>query len=173
MSVPERDMPPVEFWETLADLLRDVSRAMGASGAVDQNLSAMMARVETALRATNPFLRELSDHRAATHRAAVDAAYTRGRADGHAEGLVTGRREGEEVGKAAAIAERQGVVEVLTRPVITFARAPGGQAILATVALPLAILLLRACVLGEPVQAVPGVAPGLPTPTTSEAPDGP
>lgn len=172
MSV-DRDMPPVEFWETLADLLRDVSRAMGASGAVDQNLSAMMARVETALRASTPLLRELADHRTATHRAAVDAAYARGRAEGHVEGLATGRREGEEAGKAAAIAERQGVVEILTRPIVTFARAPGGQAVLATVALPLAILLLRACVLGEPVQAVPGAVPGLPAPTTREAPDGP
>lgn len=163
----DRDQPPPEIWEAIAELLRDVSRAMGASGAVDQALAATLARVETALRASTPHLRELADHRTIAQRAAVDAAHAKGHAEGHAAGMAEGRRIGHEAGKAEAIAERRGVVEILTRPIAAFAGTKGGQAILATVALPLAVLLLRACVLGAPPDAL------LIPPVPVEAIDGP
>lgn len=162
----DREMPPLEFWASLEDLLREVCRSMGASGAVDQTTAALLSRIESALRQITPLLRELADHRALAHRHEIDAAHERGRLEGLAAGRIEGHRDGHEAGKAAALAERRGVVEVLTAPVATFASTKGGQAVLASVAIPVAILVLRACALGSPVAAIPA-------PVAIEAPDAP
>ena len=100
----------------------------------------------------------------------MEAAYQRGHEEGLTAGKAEGYRVGHEAGKLAAAAERRGMIEALTAPIATFASTKGGAALLASVALPLAVLLLRACVVGGPI-AVPGadILPAM----TVEAPGGP
>ena len=161
---------PTEVLTALLSALGDVQRAVGASGTADAAAAATRARVMQALRAAEPYLRELSGRRDADHRAEVEAAYQRGHDEGVAAGKTEGHRVGHEAGKLAAAAERRGMIEALTAPVATFASTKGGAALLASVALPLAVLLLRACVIGGPV-AIPG-ADALPA-MTVEVPGGP
>ncbi len=161
---------PTEVLTALLSALGDVQRAVGASGTADAAAAATQSRVIQALRAVEPYLRELSGRRDADHRAEVEAAYQRGHEDGLTAGKAEGHRVGHEAGKLAAAAERRGMIEALTAPIATFASTKGGAALLASVALPLAVLLLRACVVGGPI-AVPGadILPAM----TVEAPGGP
>jgi hypothetical protein len=161
---------PTEVLTALLLALGDVQRAVGASGTSDAAAAATQARVIAALKGVEPYLRELSERRDASHRADVDAAHQRGHAEGLAAGHTDGHRAGHEAGKAAAEAARKGLIESLAAPVAVFAGTKGGQLALGSIALPLAILLLRACALGDPIASPsPAPVPG----TQVEASSGP